>query len=466
MKTNAHESAYQLKITLSGTRPAIWRRVRVSSSTTLAELHGIVQISMGWMDSHLHMFATSDGQRFGDTRHDEDGMMQMRDESAVTVGELLRKAKQSLTYEYDFGDGWGHSVVLEKVLPLKDDEPLPLCVHAVGQCPPEDVGGIGGFYAFLEAVRDPAHPEHDELLAWWGEPGFDPGEVNVESINELLQNPQLLNPAQAHNDALLDDFHGLSPEQIHQLIYSPFESPDLLQWHPSELVEQVPAIRMTKVLFMSLADKEVKLTAKGNMPMALVRAMLDAGGREELMGQWPGTVRSEDDAMPVHVTRLLAELAGLTKKQKGRLSLTKKTATDVAKGNWWQIYRKMLEVMMVSFNWAYLDGYDDLRGVQMTAPFAWWLIHLYGNEWRPEAFYAQAILQAFPMLTTETTGSTSLSADKIVERVIDARLFRLFHWLGLVERYQEVPGKGIEGLLNARTFVRKTALFDGVLRFS
>lgn len=462
-------SVFQLKLTLRHTKPAIWRRIRLASTTTLEDLHYIAQISMGWTNSHLHMFVTDSGQCFGSPEQDMDGMLEMLDETAVTVGELLRKPKQRLIYEYDFGDGWEHEVVLEKILPPLDDEPLPRCVHAVGKCPPEDVGGIGGFYAFLEAMEDPRHPEHEDVLAWWGEPQFDPDDVDVEDINEQLRMPEAIMEQRDTNDEVPDnfqgDFNGLSPDQMHQLLYTPFDSPQLLQWRESEQVAQAPILRMAKVLLTALADKDVKLTPKGNLPVVVVKAMLESVDEQQSMLGFPHRLerrRSEENVMPVHATRLLMELAGLTKIQKGKLSLKKTTAADVARGQWGKVYLKLLKAMMVAFNWAYLDGHDELRGVQTTSPFTLWLLHRHGSDWQPESFYSGAILQAFPMLLTEARDEPYATARETVELIISWRTFKLHQWFGLIELREEAA-ESQDFPFRKPLSLRKTPLFDDVL---
>jgi Plasmid pRiA4b ORF-3-like protein len=88
-------------------------------------------------------------------------------------------------YTYDFGDGWEHGIVLEKGLPLDPNMAYPLCMSGRGACPPEDCGGIGGFYNLLEALQNPRHPQHEELLEWVGE-DYDPEKFSIEAINQTL----------------------------------------------------------------------------------------------------------------------------------------------------------------------------------------------------------------------------------------------------------------------------------------
>ena len=173
---------YRLKVTLRGSRPAIWRRVEVNADVSLFGLHQILQVVMGWTDSHLHEY------RRGSTcygQSDPEFGMRGENERRIRLREVLRKPKDRMVYEYDFGDGWEHDVVLESSgLPVEGG-PEVRVVAGRGACPPEDVGGIGGYYRFLEAIADPKDPEHKGMLEWSGP--FDPDAFDVDDINEYFR---------------------------------------------------------------------------------------------------------------------------------------------------------------------------------------------------------------------------------------------------------------------------------------
>ncbi len=178
---------YQLKITLLGTAPKIWRRVLVSADSTLAALHDVLQIAMGWRNCHMHEFRA--GGRYYGEPNPEDRFLDMTptiDERKVRLSQVLKAARAKLTYTYDMGDSWEHSVVLEKKLTRDPTLHYPVCLAGERACPPEDCGGIPGFYDLLEAIRDPENEQHDELLDWLGEE-YDPEEFSVESVNRVLR---------------------------------------------------------------------------------------------------------------------------------------------------------------------------------------------------------------------------------------------------------------------------------------
>ena len=183
----APRPVYQLKVTLEWSKPPIWRRILLPSTTTLPRLNSILQAAMGWTDSHLHQFVV--GQvRYGtpDPEFDPD----IVDERRVPLDRLLREKGDALVYEYDFGDGWRHRVEVEQVLPPDPEMTHTKCTAGERACPPEDVGGVPGYEAFLEAIQDPAHPDHAHYLEWVGG-RFDPEAFDVEEANSRLSRGRL-----------------------------------------------------------------------------------------------------------------------------------------------------------------------------------------------------------------------------------------------------------------------------------
>ncbi len=179
MKEAKPADIYQLKITLQDIRPPIWRRVQVSSDVTLAKLHRIIQEVMGWFDSHLHQFIV-DRAYYGTP--DSEASYEIRNEKKVKLSELPLKPKAKFLYEYDFGDGWEHKILLEDILQPKPDVRYPVCIGGERACPPEDCGGVPGYADFLEAIRNPDHEEHEETLEWIGGE-FDPEAFDLEAVN-------------------------------------------------------------------------------------------------------------------------------------------------------------------------------------------------------------------------------------------------------------------------------------------
>jgi hypothetical protein len=174
----------QLKVTLRGIRPPIWRRFRVPSDVTLGQLHRVLQIVMGWTDSHLHQFCVG-RQYFGLPDPDDGFGPDAIDERRVRLDQVASVGSK-LVYEYDFGDGWSHDVVVERAEPLADDNSMPLCLDGRRARPPEDCGGPYGYAEVIEAFTNPKHPEHAERLEWVG-PYWRPEDFDIDLVNKQLQ---------------------------------------------------------------------------------------------------------------------------------------------------------------------------------------------------------------------------------------------------------------------------------------
>lgn len=173
---------YQIKVTLNGIRPPVWRRLLVPGSFSLKDLHGVLQVAIGWTDSHLHQFVAR-GTFYGPP--DPEFGMERRNEARVRLDEVLRTKNDGMTYEYDFGDGWEHKIILEKVLANAEQDGAPSCVAGARACPPEDCGGVWGYANLLNIISDRSHPEHEEMLEWLGD-RFEPERFDISETNRAL----------------------------------------------------------------------------------------------------------------------------------------------------------------------------------------------------------------------------------------------------------------------------------------
>lgn len=173
---------YQLKVTLKNVRPPIWRRIQVPTEITLARLHRILQNALGWTDSHLHQFIVG---RTYIGLPDPDAFHPVIDERKVRLSEIAQP-KSRFQYEYDFGDGWTHDVLVEKTLPAESGVAYPRCIDGKRACPPEDCGGVWGYADFLDALADPKHEQHEDMKEWIGG-DFDPEAFDLATTNALLR---------------------------------------------------------------------------------------------------------------------------------------------------------------------------------------------------------------------------------------------------------------------------------------
>lgn len=176
---------YQCKVTLKGAQPTVWRRFLIGSDVSLHRLHRALQIVMGWEDYHLYEF-TIRGARYGipDAEYEMFGM-EMRDAKRARLHDVAASGGR-FRYRYDFGDGWEHDVAVEAVRGREPKAHYPVCLHGQHACPPEDCGGIGGYAEFLEAISNPAHERHEELLTWIGG-SFDPEQFDLKVVNAELR---------------------------------------------------------------------------------------------------------------------------------------------------------------------------------------------------------------------------------------------------------------------------------------
>jgi Plasmid pRiA4b ORF-3-like protein len=183
IKQSTDIHVYQIKVTLEDSKPPIWRRIQVPSTVTLYKLHQILQVVMGWSNYHLHEFDI-DGVHYGEPS--QDNSYKVRNEKTVKLSQVVSKEGAKFAYIYDFGDHWYHKILVEKILSHDPDIHYPICIKGKRACPPEDCGGIGGYYDFLEIIKNPDDPEHDQMLEWVGG-SFDLEAFDLDDINQQLR---------------------------------------------------------------------------------------------------------------------------------------------------------------------------------------------------------------------------------------------------------------------------------------
>ncbi len=177
------ERVYELDIRLIGIEPPIWRRITVSDRITLAALHHVLQVVMGWENYHLHQFIVGE-TRYGEPDPDFDDI-DIQDDRRVKLRDIAHEKGDSFVYEYDFGDSWQHQVTVEDTWPRTENSLVPRCIDGRRACPPEDCGGTSGYQNLIEALADRRHPEHRELRLWAGR-HYDPELFSVQAVNSAL----------------------------------------------------------------------------------------------------------------------------------------------------------------------------------------------------------------------------------------------------------------------------------------
>ena len=178
---------FQIQITLNNTKPKIWRRTLIYSDTLLSDFHKIIQTTMGWTNAHMHCFDV--GRKQYSPKYPEDDSWNEEyqvDYTKMKVNDLIQQERDKMVYEYDFGDGWRHEILIEKILPVDKKMEYPLCLAGKMHCPPEDCGGAWGYAELLKIINDPDHKEYDSIMKWLGGE-FDPADFSTEDVNAMLK---------------------------------------------------------------------------------------------------------------------------------------------------------------------------------------------------------------------------------------------------------------------------------------
>jgi hypothetical protein len=178
------ENKLQLKVTLQYVRPAIWRRVVVPDNFSLGDLHWVIQIAMGWTNSHLHSFRLG-ADEYGPVGGEMGLEGPPGDEEDVFLRGLIRRKGQKFTYDYDFGDGWRHEILVEKIEPAVEPHSPPVCLAGKRACPPEDCGGPPGYANVLRVLKKAVTADDRELREWVGD--YDPEAFDLEALNRRLR---------------------------------------------------------------------------------------------------------------------------------------------------------------------------------------------------------------------------------------------------------------------------------------
>lgn len=313
---------FRVRLDLHGAKPPVWRRLELPGDLSLPHLHDVIQAAMGWSDSHLHRFRTSSDHRSPyfvthfDLEEGEDGTL----EEDVRLDQLVAEKGDEVWYEYDFGDGWDHKLVVEEAL----DEPpsTARCTGGRMACPPEDCGGIGGYEdlavwvrsgydeAQLPGVFDDAAHAHDWLPRDWHPDHFDADEVNA-ALTIAVAEPVEVTGELAD---LAEQLEHRGVRLLREVLGRP------LSHGPTEVTD-AEAARLTETyrIFLDVIGEGVTLTAAGYLPPAVVEQVAERSG---ISSWWIGKANREDLTYPVADIRATARALGLVSVRKGRLSPT------------------------------------------------------------------------------------------------------------------------------------------------
>lgn len=269
------------------------------------------------------------------------------------------------------------------------------------------------------------------------------------------------------NTAPLDDFHGLSSEQMYRFLHFPFCSPGLVHFatpHGSDL--SAPVLKLLSLLLEAIGNGGLKATAKGNLPRKFCTEAALAYFSEKdsptdrnlrLLN------RNEENFYDLHCLRLLAGLSGILRKYKGKFIIGTSYRKELDKHGPAAVYLDLLQAYCSQFNWGYGDGYIDIHLVQQSFLFSLYLLSKYGEVARPHEFYEDIFLKAFPDVLNEVQDRPYQTAEEQLRNIYSLRTFRrCFSFFGLAEL---LPSNSPIGRLDHYD-VRKTPLLDKVVTFT
>ncbi len=309
MKKEYPKNVYQIKIALKNIKPLIWRRVLVADNANFHDLHAVIQGVFGWWNYHLHEFRIG-RVKYGDPDNDDFSLVDIQDENDFTLAEMRFSEGTSFTYEYDFGDGWEHSLKIEKIIPFEKMMKLPQCIAGKRACPPEDVGGRPGYEEYLTALADPKHEQYEQYLEWRGE--FDAEYFDLDETNQQLA--ELVEPKWPGSI--------ISNAGFEQFMADKFSDP--LRWailnnKETQFAASAVPIRRDVNAFLTYMteNKVIGTKALGNLPRKAIEEIaaqfVKPVALEVEIGTFVSRFNTEDDVWPIYFVHVLVDAAGLIK---------------------------------------------------------------------------------------------------------------------------------------------------------
>lgn len=312
-----------IRVDIDEVTPPVWRRLQVRSDVRLDRLHVILQLAMGWTNSHLHRFSTEPGWDPTapsivtpyDVEEGEEGVL----EEKVRLDQLLREPGDRAWYTYDFGDDWSHTLRVESAEPLPArarNVPPAVCLDGSGACPLEDVGGAHGHNDLVASLHaDPSGASLEEYLRDWLPEDYDPTAFDLEETNALLDAGELPGPDLPYPQALLAILRIAHPDVITEVV----DLCDQVSHTHVDPADAAAVVEPYRYLVDLAGTDGIPLTAAGWMrPAAVEQIHRDLGYADS----WIGTGNREDYTTPIAQLREDAMRFGLLRKRSGRLLRT------------------------------------------------------------------------------------------------------------------------------------------------
>ncbi len=299
----------------------------------------------------------------------------------------------------------------------------------------------------------------------------EPSESDVDTEGPLSEDGNSVDTAEPHlserEERLSNSFEGFGLDEMRALLFSPFDpetSPLRINEETDEEMLRKAPIFDHVIKYLDLIGKHepVKLTKKGNLPLKIVRRL-----REMDFPAFDGldisvSIRSEENAPYIHLINLLTGIAGFTTKRRGTMTLTGKYKRTSVRYSAGELYRRLLETFVTTYNWGYEDRYEDTRIIQNGFGFSLYLVTRYGGEGREARFYAERFLDAFPIALDDFGGDDSLIGQERYESCYCLRVLdRFMKRFGLID----FPDEGLSHH-DEEKIVIKTELFETLITWN
>ncbi|RZW14658.1 MAG: hypothetical protein EX260_10625 [Desulfobulbaceae bacterium] len=322
--------------------------------------------------------------------------------------------------------------------------------------------GSGKKYKHCCLEKSADRPQSDSAQAIADEIAAAAAEQPFASLEEL--NVFTAQVMDQRNRRIVADFCGLSPKQMYHLLYDPFTSPETVSFS-SDLAPASDSriFWLFTALAEAIGETGMKATAKGNLSLKFCKTLAQQL-REEDEGTRPsciGGIRSETDFEELHCTRLVAGLAGLIRKYRGKFVLTRKCRDMLASQDRGSLFFELFKAYATKFNWAYRDRYPEAEIVQISFLYTLFLLASFGEIKRGQQFYEDKFLTAFPMALEMFQETPYSTAEDEARRCYFLRAMDRFAvFFGLAELASES-----QGMYPHRYEIRKSALLDRFLTF-
>ncbi|NOQ79544.1 MAG: hypothetical protein GQ546_09105 [Gammaproteobacteria bacterium] len=290
--------------------------------------------------------------------------------------------------------------------------------------------------------------------------------LNDQEFNSLEEAQRMASAvSQARNNRPIEAFHDISPDQMRQLFYFTYESPDVVTFsEPKTDIDYVPLLKLVRMLVAGIGEKGVKATAKGNLPRNLCRDIALNYWGEKNYDEVTGyrKINSEMDFFDLHVASLVAKMAGLIRKYKGKYVRTKKCEQLLSDEKQGELYLLIFTIFTSKFNWGYWDGYEEMPIIQKSFAFSLYLLSRYGSDWKNHQVYCEYSLKAFPTVLEEIEEVPWETSENQYKNCFALRTFERFAiFLGLAKMDDSSQNK----IMKKDYQIKKLPLLDEVLHF-